>query len=87
MWQLYLRAPGAELTQDLFPKQESLCAAYPQQIAWSQAPVPLGVCHSNATRTKEVLGFMFEKRSQPCQVFTFGPDLGLFMLARGLATG
>ena len=26
---------------------------------------PTGVCHSNATRPKEVLGFMFEKFSQP----------------------
>ena len=38
---------------------------FPQQIAWSQAPVLLGVCHSNATRPKEVLGFMFEKLSRP----------------------
>ena len=34
-----------------------------QQIAWSQAPVQLSVCHSDATRPKEVLGFTFEKRS------------------------
>jgi hypothetical protein len=37
----------------------------PQQTAWSQVPVPLDVCHSNATHSKEVLSFMFEKRSQP----------------------
>ena len=36
-----------------------------RQIAWSQAAVLLSVCHSNATRLKEVLGFTFEKRSQP----------------------
>ena len=58
---LPLRA--AELTQDLFRRQESLRAGVIQQIAWSQAPVLSSVCHSNATRPKEVLGSMFEKRS------------------------
>ena len=48
----------------------SLCAAYPARSkplagATSQAPVLLRVCHSNATRPKEVLGFMFEKLLQP----------------------
>ena len=52
-------------TQDLFPMQESLCTAHSQQIAWSQAPVPLGVCHSDATQPNEVYGFMFENGSQP----------------------
>ncbi len=36
-----------------------------QQIAWSQASARLGVCHSNATRPNEVLGFTFEKRLRP----------------------
>jgi hypothetical protein len=42
-----------------------LLGPFLRQIAWSQAPVLLGVCHSNATRPKEVLGFMFERCSQP----------------------
>ena len=32
-----------------------------QQIAWSQAPVLLSVCHSNATRPKEVPGSNIRK--------------------------
>ena len=47
------------------PRQEPLYADLRRQNAWSQAPVLLSVCHSNATRPKEVSDFMFEKSSQP----------------------
>ena len=36
-----------------------------KQTPRSRAPALHGICHSNATRPKEVLGFTFEKRLQP----------------------
>jgi hypothetical protein len=57
------RAPS--LPRTCSPGRSRSARPFSQQIAWSQAPVLVSACHSNATHPKEVLGFMFEKLSQP----------------------
>jgi hypothetical protein len=54
----------AELTRDLFPRSESLCAAHPRgKSPGHKHPILPSVRHSNDTRPKKVFGFMFGKRS------------------------